>query len=164
MSGVNSQSGLPDYVGDHFEYLVRSSALIRLSQAVFFITGLVLPVLMIMAIPDIEGNRILGSYVPLILIAAVFAISLVCHLTWTEMRRFRFRKERPDSYKRWFGWRNRRLGSSDLMGQMRLLRLQMRYVFLGKEPSPVETLELTMRFVRNSASRTRGVTPREKTG
>lgn len=151
MSGVNSQSGLPDYVGDHFEYLVRSSLAIRLGQAVFFISGLVLPVMMLLAIPDIEGNKVLGSYVPLIVTAAVFTISLVWHLTWIEMRRYRFRKERPDSYKRWFGWRNRRLGSSDLMGQMGLLRLQMRYVFLGREPSPVETLELTMRFVRHSA-------------
>jgi hypothetical protein len=151
MSGVNSQSGLPDYVGDHFEYLVRSSLAIRLGQAVFFISGLILPAMMLLAIPDIEGNKVLTSYVPLIVTAAVFTISLVWHLTWIEMRRYRFRKERPDSYKRWFGWRNRRLGSSDLMGQMGLLRLQMRYVFLGKEPSPVETLELTMRFVRNSA-------------
>ena len=151
MSGVNSQSGLPDYVGDHFEYLVRCSPLIRVGQAVFFISGLVLPAMMMMAIPDIEGNRMLVSYIPLIITAAVFAISLVWHLSWIEMRRFRFRKERPDSYRRWFGWRNRRLGSSYLMGQMGLLRLQMRYVFLGKEPSSVETLELTMRFVRNSA-------------
>jgi hypothetical protein len=151
MCGVDNQSGLPDYVGDHFEYLVRSSPPIRLGQAVFFISGLILPMMMLMAIPDIEGNRMLGSYIPLIITAAVFTISLVWHLTWIEMRRFRFRKERPDSYRRWFGWRNRRLGSSDLMGQMGLLRLQMRYVFLGKEPSSVETLELTMRFVRNSA-------------
>lgn len=151
MSGVNSQSGLPDYVGDHFEYLVRSSALIRLGQAVFFISGLILPMMMLMAIPDIEGNRVLDSYIPLIVTGAVFTISLVWHLSWIEMRRFRFRKERPDSYRRWFGWRNRRLGSSDVMGQMNLLRLQMRYVFLGKEPSSVETLELTMRFVRKRA-------------
>ena len=151
MCRVNNQSGLPDYVGDHFEYLVRSSALTRLGQAVFFISGLVLPVMMILALPDIEGNRVLESYVPLMVVAAVFAISLVWHLTWIEVRRFRFRKERPDSYRRWFGWRNRRLGSSYLMGQLTLLRLQMRYVFLGKEPSPVETLELTMRFVRRSA-------------
>lgn len=151
MSPVSNESGLPDYVRDHFEYLVRSSAANRLVQAVFFVSGLVLPVMMLLAIPDIDGNKVLTSWIPLIVTAAVFTTSLVWHVSWIEMRLFRFRRERPDSYKRWFGWRNRRLGSRDLVGQIGLLRMQMRYVFLGREPSDGETLELTMRMVRNSA-------------
>lgn len=148
---MDNSSGLPDYVGDHFAYLVRSSIPIRLGQVVFFISGLVLPVMMLLNLPDIDGNKVLNSSIPLIVTAAVFTASLIWHLTWIEMRRHRFRTERPSSYARWFGWRNRRLASSDPLGQMGLLRLQMRYVFFGKEPSPIETLELTMRFVRRNA-------------
>jgi hypothetical protein len=147
---VSGDSGLPDYVKDHFDYLVRSSPGIRLGQAVFFISGLIVPILMMLAIPDIEGNMVLDSYVPLIAVGAVFTITLLWHLAWIELRLFRFRRERPDSYKRWFGWTTRRLGSHDVVGQLSLLRMQMRYVFLGKEPSDGETLELTMRLVRHS--------------
>ena len=151
MSPVNNQSGLPDYVRDHFEYLVRSSVAIRVVQLVFFVSGLILPALLILAIPDLDGNKVLDSYAPIIAIGVVFAVSLLWHLTWIEVRRYRFRKERPESYKRWFGWHTRRLGSRDLVGQLTLLRMQMRYVFLGREPSDGETLELTMRLVRHGA-------------
>jgi hypothetical protein len=147
---VSGESGLPDYVKDHFDYLVRSSPAIRLGQAMFFISGLVLPVMMMLAIPDLEGNVVFGSYVPLMAVGAVFTICLLWHLAWIEARLLRFRRERPDSYKRWFGWTTRRLGSRDVVGQLSLLRMQMRYVFLGKEPSDGETLELTMRLVRHS--------------
>jgi hypothetical protein len=150
MSAVSNESGLPDYVRDHFEYLIRSSAPIRLGQAIFFISGLIVPIMMMLAIPDIEGNMVLDSYTPLIVVGAVFTASLLWHLTWIEVRLLRFRRERPDSYKRWFGWTTRRLGSRDLVGQLNLLRMQMRYVFLGREPSDGETLELTMRLVRHS--------------
>jgi hypothetical protein len=150
MSPVSSESGLPDYVRDHFDYLVRSSAAIRLVQAVFFVSGLVLPIMMLLAIPDIDGNKVLASYVPIAVTAAIFTASLIWHVSWIEMRLIRFRRERPDSYKRWFGWRNRRLGN-DVFGQLRLLEMQMRYVFLGKEPTDGETLELTMRLVRHRA-------------
>ena len=147
---MSGESGLPDYVKDHFDYLVRSSPAIRLGQAIFFISGLVLPVMMMLAIPDLADDMALGSYVPLIAVGAVFTITLLWHLAWIELRLFRFRRERPDSYRRWFGWTTRRLGSRDVVGQLSLLRMQMRYVFLGKAPSDGETLELTMRLVRNS--------------
>jgi nitric oxide reductase large subunit len=151
MSAVSYESGLPDYVRDHFEYLVRSSAASRLVQAVFFISGLIFPVMLMLAIPDLEGNKVINSYVPLIVTAAVFTASMIGYVAWVEIRLLRFRRERPESYQRWFGWRNRRLGSRDVMGQLELIRMQMRYVFLGKEPSDGETLELTMRMVRRAA-------------
>lgn len=148
---MTNDSGLPDYVGDHFAYLVRSNLAVRMAQALFFISGLVLPVMMLLALPDVEGNAILTSPVPLIATGALFAVCLLSYLAWLENRRRRFREEQPASYARWFGWKNRRLGSRDLGGQFGLLKLQIRYVFLGREPSPVETLALTMRLVRNSA-------------
>lgn len=144
-------AGLPDFVGDHFNYLVRSSLPIRVGQGLFFISGLTLPVMMLLALPDIYGNKILESFIPLILTAVVFVVSLIWHLSWIEMRRHRFRTEKPASYARWFGWKNRRLASRDPLGQIGLLKLQMRYMFFGKEPSQVETLELTMRLVRRNA-------------
>lgn len=148
---MDNTSGLPDYVGDHFAYLVRSSVPVRIVQTVFFVSGLALPVMMLLALPDIGGNRVLDSPVPLILTAAVFTISLIWHMSWIEIRRHRFRTEQPTSYARWFGWRNKRLGNRDFRGQLGLLKLQINYVLFGKEPSAVETLELTMHLVRKNA-------------
>ncbi|MGQ0678856.1 MAG: hypothetical protein ACT4OM_04230 [Actinomycetota bacterium] len=147
---MDNSSGLPDYVADHFAYFVRSSPMTRLGQASFFVSGLILPVLMLLALPNLQGEKVIDSSIPLIAVAAMFSTLLVWHLSWIEIRRFRFRKEKPSSYARWFGRQRRRLGSTPF-GQIGLLRLQMRYVFLGKEPSPRETLELTMRLVRSAA-------------
>ncbi|HEX2054632.1 MAG TPA: hypothetical protein VHJ78_13015 [Actinomycetota bacterium] len=141
-------SGLPDYVDDLFNYLVRSSVPQRIGQVVFFVTGLILPVLMLMIIPDVDGETALDSPLPLIVTGTIFGACLLWYLSWLEVRRHRFRKEKPASYARWFGWRQKRLGSRNPFAQLDLLKLQMRYVFLGKEPSPAETLALTMRFVR----------------
>jgi hypothetical protein len=147
---VGNESGLPDYVGDHFAYLVKSSVLSRLGQAIFMISGIVNPVMLLLALPDAEGNAVLSTLTPLIISASVFAASFIWYLVWFEVRRRRYRDEQPTSYARWYGRRRRPLTSRDLLGQLRLIKLQVRYVFLGKEPSNVETLALTMRFVRNS--------------
>lgn len=150
MHPVND-SGLPDYVADLFKYLVRSSVPARVGQVVFFLTGMILPVLMLMILPNAEGDRALNTTAPVIATALVFGICLVWYLGWIELRRHRFRQEAPASYARWFGWRQRRLGTHNPAAQIGLLKLQMRYVFLGREPSPAETLALTMRFVRSGA-------------
>lgn len=142
-----NDSGLPDYVDDLFKYLVRSSFALRMAQIVFFICGLILPVLMLMILPNADGERALDTHVPLFVIGAVFAGCLFWYLGWLEMRRHQFRTEKPASYARWFGWRQRRLGR-DPMAQLGILKMQIRYVLFGKEPSPAETLALTMRFVR----------------
>lgn len=142
-----NDSGLPDYVDDLFKYLVRSPVPLRIAQIVFFVCGLILPVLMLMVLPNIDGHRALNTHTPLFVVGGVFAACLLWYLGWLEMRRHRFRTEKPASYARWFGWRQRRL-ARDPMGQLHLLRLQIRYVLFGREPSPTETLALTMRFVR----------------
>ncbi|MDQ4149294.1 MAG: hypothetical protein M3164_04785 [Actinomycetota bacterium] len=147
---MTNESGLPDYVGDHFAYLVRSSVPTRIGQALFLVSGLVNPVLLLLALPNADGEAALPSLTPLIVSGVIFGASFIWYFAWFEVRRQRFREEQPTSYARWYGRRLRPLASRDLLGQLRLLKLHMRYVFLGKEPSPVETLALTMRFVRNS--------------
>lgn len=144
-----NDSGLPDYVDDLFRYLVRSSVAIRMAQVVFFVSGLILPILMLMILPNADGERALDTPVPLFVLGAIFAACLFSYLGWLEMRRHRFRTEKPASYARWFGWRQKRL-HRDMMAQLGLLKLQIRYVLFGKEPSPTETLALTMRIVRKS--------------
>lgn len=147
-----NDSGLPDYVEDLFRYLVRSSVPMRIAQVVFFISGLILPVLMLMILPNADGERALDTYVPLVVIGSIFAGCLFWYLGWLEMRRQQFRTEKPASYSRWFGWREReRRLRRDPLAQLGLLKLQLRYVLFGKEPSPTETLALTMKFVRKSA-------------
>ena len=145
-----NDSGLPDYVDDLFNYLVRSTLPQRIGQVLFFITGLILPVLLLMVLPNLEGERALESPVPLIVTGVVFGACLFWYLSFLEVRRHRFRKEKPASYARWFGWKQKRLGSGNVFAQMDLLQMQFRYVFFGKEPSSAETLALTMRFVRRS--------------
>jgi hypothetical protein len=147
---VAYDSGLPDYVRDHFTYLVRSSVPTRIGQALFIVSGLVNPVLLLLAFPDANGNAVLPSLTPLFVSGAIFAASFIWYLAWFERRRQRFREEQPTSYARWYGRRAKPLARHDLLGQLRLMKLQVRYVFLGKEPSAVETLALTMRFVRHS--------------
>ncbi|HVL51189.1 MAG TPA: hypothetical protein VM754_06790 [Actinomycetota bacterium] len=146
-----NDSGLPDYVDDLFKYLVRSSVPTRIGQLVFFVSGLVLPVLMLLALPNADGHKALSSPVPLAITGTVFGGCLLWYLGWLEVRRHRFRKEKPTSYARWFGRRQKRLGSQAPLAQLDLLKLQIRYVLFGKEPSPAETLALTMRFVRSGA-------------
>jgi hypothetical protein len=147
-----NDSGLPDYVEDLFRYLVRSSVPMRIAQVVFFISGLILPVLMLMILPNAEGETALDTYLPLFVIGTIFAGCLFWYLGWLEMRRHQFRTEKPASYARWFGSREReRRLRRDPLAQIGLLKLQLRYVLFGKEPSSTETLALTMRFVRKSA-------------
>jgi hypothetical protein len=86
-----NDSGLPDYVEDLFRYLVRSSVPMRIAQVVFFISGLILPVLMLMILPNAEGETVLDTYLPLFVIGTIFAGCLVWYLGWLEMRRHQFR-------------------------------------------------------------------------
>ncbi|CAN5747174.1 hypothetical protein BH23ACT12_BH23ACT12_14230 [soil metagenome] len=147
-----NDSGLPDYVDDLFRYLVRSSVATRIVQVVFFISGLILPILMLMILPNENGEAALNTYMPLFIIGGIFAACLFWYLGWLEIRRHRFRTEKPASYARWFGWREReRRLTRDPIAQLSLLKLQVRYVLFGKEPSPNETLALTMKLVRRSA-------------
>jgi hypothetical protein len=85
IAAVND-SGLPDYVDDLFRYLVRSSVAIRIAQVVFFISGLILPVLMLMILPNADGERALDTHVPLFVIGSIFAACLLSYLGWLEMR------------------------------------------------------------------------------
>lgn len=146
-----NDSGLPDYVDDLFRYLIRTSVAMRVGQIVCFVTGMTLPVLMLMIFPNADGERALHTPVPLFVLGAIFTACLFWYLGWLEYRRHRFRKEKPASYARWFGWQQRRLRRSDPIAQLALLKLQIRYVFFGREPTPVETLALTMRLVRQGA-------------
>ncbi|HYN99146.1 MAG TPA: hypothetical protein VEU28_05690, partial [Actinomycetota bacterium] len=120
-----NDSGLPDYVDDLFRYLVRSNVAIRIAQVVFFICGLILPVMMLMILPNENGETVLDSYIPLFVIGTIFAACLFWYLGWLEVRRHRFRTEKPASYARWFGWREReRRLRRDPIAQLAFLKLQ----------------------------------------
>lgn len=146
---MSVDTGLPDYVGDHFTYVVKSSGWSRLGQAIFFGSSLLLPFVMgAILLMWTEGVPPVSPAV-LVVIGAVFGASVIWYLFWMQKRLETFRRERPGSYERWYGLSRRRsFGGSSLSGQMKLAKMQLRYVFLGREPSSSETLELTMRFSR----------------
>lgn len=124
----------------------------RLGQAVFFGSSLLLPLVIGIGLLTWEGQFASPAILAMGLTAAVFVISLIWYLSWMEIRLHKFRSERRSSYERWYGFR-RRIGSQGtLSGQLRLAKLQARYVFLGKEPSAQETLALTMDFARKKPS------------
>jgi hypothetical protein len=57
----------------------------------------------------------------------------------------------PASYARWFGAKRRGpFGGMHLGSNLRLAKLQLRYLLLSREPSPTETLALSMAFARHS--------------
>lgn len=143
-----NDTGLPDYVADHFQYLVRSSSPARTGQVAFFGSGLLLPVMFLL----IPVEPVTLGLAPLIVTGTIFFASFLWYLVWMQGRLNRFRTERPASYARWFGLRRSGpFGGFHLLGQLRLAKMQARYLLTSREPSPAETFALTMYFVRNSS-------------
>ncbi|MGH2767583.1 MAG: hypothetical protein ACRDIF_01310 [Actinomycetota bacterium] len=144
-----SETGLTDYVADLFAYLVRSSPLERMGQLMFFGTALLLPPVFLAWVLPWPAQRLLQ--VVMVVMGVAFLGSFVWYLSWMIARLGKFRRERPASYARWFeGGRGRPFGGFHLIGQLRLAKMQARYLFLSREPSPSETWALTMDFVRRS--------------
>src|ERR1700760_3955985 len=103
-----SDGGLPDYIADHFRYLVRCSKPARLGQLAFFGLGTGLPLVGAFVAPSLAvGHH--GIILKLILIglAAIFAASFLWYVSWIHERQRKFRDEMPSSYARWFGVRRR---------------------------------------------------------
>jgi hypothetical protein len=150
---MGNETGLPDYVGDHFAYLVRSSPLGRLGQLIFFGSGVTLPVAFAASFRTLaEGAAPPGLKALLLALGGIFLASLLWYLAWTTERKEAFRRERPASYNRWFGRRpSGPFGGFSARNRLRLAFLQIRYLFSSKEPTSSETLALTMEFVRHSA-------------
>lgn len=150
---MENDTGLPDYVADHFNYLVRSSKAARMGQISFFGTALLLPIMFVTGFPEWAK----GSWADMgamVATGVVFLASFVWYVQWMHRRMARFHQERPSSYSRWFGLRRSGpLGGFDPVGHLRLARMQLRYLLLSREPSPAETFALTMYFVRNSIPR-----------
>lgn len=146
---MRADTGLPDYVGDHFAYVIKSSKWPRLGQAVFFGSSLLLPFIMGVILLTWSEQSHPVSRVALIITTVVFGVSVVWYLIWMQNRLETFREERPGSYERWYGLRRpQSFGGTSVSSQLRLAKMQLRYVFFGKEPSPDETLQLTMQFSR----------------
>ena len=146
---MSTETGLPDYVGDHFAYVIRAERGPRIGQAIFFGSSLLLPVIMGFILLSWSGELPVASRIALIATTGVFGVSLIWYLVWMQARLEKFRSQCPDSYNRWYGMNRRRsFAGAGVGSQMRLAKLQMRYLFLGKEPPPAETLALTMRFSR----------------
>jgi hypothetical protein len=146
-----TDGGLPDYVADHFTYLVRCSKPARIAQLSFF--GLALFVALggpFLATGLVDDPNAIHRAV-LIAIGAVFAASFLWYVQWFHDRQHKFREEMPTSYARWFGSRRRGpFGGFHVRSNLRLAKLQLRYLLLSREPSPTETLQLSMEFARHS--------------
>ncbi|MGH2731545.1 MAG: hypothetical protein ACRDJG_01100 [Actinomycetota bacterium] len=141
---------MPDYVGDHFTYLIRGSLPARVGQLAFFISALLIPAWFAFWGP----GYLLGSAraAPGLMAGGVLLASFVWYAAWIHQRLQRYRQEQPASYLRWFAIRRRSLlGRLHLRPQIRFARMQLRYLLLSQEPSATETLSLTMYFVRESA-------------
>ena len=68
-------------------------------------------------------------------------------------RQQKFRHEMPSSYARWFGARRRGpFGGMHPGPNLRLVKMQIRYLVLEREPSPDETLALSLDFARHTAA------------
>jgi len=148
---IENSTGLPDYVGEHFDYIVRGSLPIRIGQAIFFGSSLLLPAVIGVGLLTWEGSLITTGTMVMTVTTVVFAISMLWYLSWMEVRLHRFRSERPASYERWYGYR-RRASRGSLGDQFQLAKIQARYVFLGKDPDPGETLALSVRLSRKLKS------------
>jgi len=144
---MTNDTGLPDYVREHFDFVVRGTLMVRIGQAIFFGSSLLLPVVIGIGVLTWEPGTTAPNTLAMSAITAIFIASLVWYLSWMEIRLHKFRSERRASYERWYGFR-RRIGQGSMADQWRLAKLQARYVFLGKEPSPSETLALSMQFSR----------------
>jgi hypothetical protein len=145
---MENDTGLPDFVGDHFAYMVRGSAGVRFGQLIFFGSGLALPVI---AIAGLKKWAVEGGFARTLLFAVLglFVASLMWYLQWMQSRLQRFRNERPSSYSRWFGRRKRKSLPAGL--HLRLTRMHLRYLLLSRAPTPAETLTLSMMLARRGA-------------
>jgi hypothetical protein len=103
---MSNHGGLPDYIADHFAYLVRCSKPARYAQLAFFGLGLVLPPVGAFFAPSLVDHPG-GNTVPLVILGIVFAASFVWYVSWLHERQIKFRTEMPMSYARWFGARRR---------------------------------------------------------
>lgn len=147
-----SDGGLPDYIADHFTYLVRCSKPARLGQLSFFGLGLLVALGGPFLIPALAaGNPSAFRRGVLIGIGAVFTASFLWYVSWFAERQHKFRTEMPASYARWFGAKRRGpFGGMHLASNLQLAKLQIRYLLLSREPSRDETLALSMAFARHS--------------
>ncbi|MGI8427344.1 MAG: hypothetical protein ACR2FO_08535 [Actinomycetota bacterium] len=151
MGTEGTETGLPDYVGDHFAYILKAGRGPRIGQAIFFGSSLLLPVIMGVILLTWSGQLPAASRGALYVTTAVFAVSTIWYLIWMQVRLEKFRTQCPDSYNCWYGINKRRsFAGMGLGGQLRLAKIQASYVFLGKEPPASETLDLTMRFSRRA--------------
>ena len=148
-----SDGGLPDYIADHFRYLVRCSTPARLGQLAFFGLGIGLPLVGAFVAPSLVDHP--GGWLTPVLIglSAVFGASFLWYVAWIHERRRKFRDEMPTSYARWFGARRRGpFGGMHPGPNLRLVKMQIRYLVLEREPSPDETLALSLDFARHTAA------------
>lgn len=145
---MESDTGLPDFVGDHFAYMVRGSAGVRFGQLIFFGSGLALPVI---AIAGLKQWAVEGGFARTLLftVLGLFVPSLMWYLHWMQSRLQRFRTERPSSYSRWFGRRKRKAVPAGM--HIRLTRMHLRYLLLSRAPTPAETLTLSIMLARRGA-------------
>src|SRR5258708_15309086 len=104
---MSNHGGLPDYIADHFAYLVRCSKPARYAQLAFFGLGLLLPPAAAVFAPSLVDHPEGLNAVVLIAAAIVFAASFVWYVSWLHERQIKFRTEMPMSYARWFGARRR---------------------------------------------------------
>jgi hypothetical protein len=143
---MENDTGLPDFVGDHFKYMVRGSAGVRFGQLIFFGSGLALPVI---AIVGLKKWAVEAGFTRTLLIAVLglFVASLLWYLQWMQSRLQRFRAERPSSYSRWFDRRRKRKRVPPAL-HLRLTRLHLRYLILSRPPTSAETLSLSMMLAR----------------
>jgi len=142
---MENDTGLPDFVGDHFAYMVRGSAGVRFGQLIFFGSGLALPVI---AVAFVKQWALQPGFARTLLftVLGLFVASMMWYLQWMQSRLQRFRTEQPSSYSRWFGRRKRKAVPAGL--HLRLTRMHLRYLLLSRAPTKAETLTLSMMFAR----------------
>jgi len=103
---MSNHGGLPDYIADHFAYLVRCSKPARYAQLAFFGLGLVLPPVGPSSHQAWWTTRA-GTAVLLIILGIVFAASFIWYVSWLHERQIKFRTEMPMSYAPLVGARRR---------------------------------------------------------
>jgi hypothetical protein len=146
-----ADGGLPDYIADHFRYIVCCSKPARLAQLTFFGLGIFVALAGPWLAPDIVSDPSLLHKAVLVAIGGVFAGTFLWYVSWLQNRQHKFREEMPSSYARWYGARRRGpFGGFHLRSNIRLARLQLRYLVTSREPDSTETLALSMEFARHS--------------
>jgi hypothetical protein len=146
---MDNDTGLPDFVGDHFQYMVRGSAGVRFGQLIFFGSGLALP---IVAVAGLRKWAVEAGFARTLLVAVMglFVVSFMWYLQWMQSRLQRFRAERPSSYSRWFDRRRKRKALPAGL-HLRLTGIHIRYLLFSRPPTPAETLSLSLQLARRGA-------------